>query len=150
MESPCLYSTIISLEHSSPEEETFSKFEQRTMKQWPGGDRSTLHTKPRYDTKNNLTCHTLDFECLVWDRYRCYGGSWFNHVLEWWEAARADPDHVLFLRYEDMLKTPEEHIRKIADFVGIPHTPDVIAKASRERRATQRSLVKRIMRVLGA
>lgn len=61
-------------------------------------------------------------------QYRCYGGSWFNHILEWWEAAQADPDHVLFLRYEDMLKTPEEHIRKIADFTGIPHTPDIISK----------------------
>lgn len=60
--------------------------------------------------------------------YRCYGGSWFNHVLEWWEAAQADPDHILFLRYEDMLKTPEENIRKIADFAGIPHTPDIISK----------------------
>ncbi|CAM9593461.1 unnamed protein product [Ectocarpus sp. 12 AP-2014] len=59
---------------------------------------------------------------------RCQNGSWFNHVLEWWEAAQADPEHVLFLHYENMLKEPEENIRKIADFAGIEHTPETIAK----------------------
>ncbi|CAM9357066.1 unnamed protein product [Ascophyllum nodosum] len=81
--------------------------------------------KPEHGFRGNLR---YMIRCFA--QGRCYGGSWFNHVLEWWEAARADPDHVLFLRYEDMLKTPEEHIRKIADFVGIPHTPDVIAKTT--------------------
>ena len=31
-----------------------------------------------------------------------YGGSWFDHVLSWWEN-RADP-RFLFLKYEDMKK----------------------------------------------
>lgn len=55
---------------------------------------------------------------------------WFNHILEWWEAANADPEHVLFIKYESMLAAPEEHIRKIADFVGINHTPEIIEKVS--------------------
>ncbi|CAM9568921.1 unnamed protein product [Ectocarpus fasciculatus] len=59
---------------------------------------------------------------------RCQNGSWFNHVLEWWEAAQADPEHVLFLHYENMVKEPEENIRKIADFAGIEYTPETIAK----------------------
>lgn len=59
---------------------------------------------------------------------RCQNGSWFNHVLEWWEAAQADPEHVLFLHYESMLKEPEENIRKITDFAGIEYTPETIAK----------------------
>lgn len=49
-------------------------------------------------------------------------------MLEWWEAAQADPEHVLFLHYESMLKEPEENIRKIADFAGIEYTPETIAK----------------------
>lgn len=49
-------------------------------------------------------------------------------MLEWWEAAKADPEHVLFLHYEAMIKNPEEHIRKIAEFAGIEHTPEIIAK----------------------
>ncbi|CAM9660288.1 unnamed protein product [Ectocarpus sp. 12 AP-2014] len=56
-------------------------------------------------------------------------GPWFDHVLEWWEAANADPEHILFLHYEAMLAEPQEHIRKIADFAGINYTPDILAKA---------------------
>jgi len=49
-------------------------------------------------------------------------------VLEWWEAAQADPEHVLFLRYEDIMKNPRENIKKIADFAGIEYTPEIIEK----------------------
>ena len=49
-------------------------------------------------------------------------------MLEWWEAAKADPEHVLFLHYEAMLSEPEVHIRKIAEFAEIDHTPEIIAK----------------------
>lgn len=49
-------------------------------------------------------------------------------MLEWWEAAKADPDHVLFLHYEAIVSDPEAHIRKIADFAGIEHTDKTIAK----------------------
>lgn len=61
---------------------------------------------------------------------RCNNGSWFNHVLEWWEAANADPEHVLFLTYEQMLADTQEQIRKIAEFAGIDCTAETIAKAS--------------------
>ncbi|CAN0439020.1 unnamed protein product, partial [Laminaria digitata] len=56
-------------------------------------------------------------------------GSWFNHVLEWWEAAQADPEHVLFLTYEQMLADPQEQIRKIAGFASINCTEETLAKA---------------------
>ncbi|CAN0436574.1 unnamed protein product [Pylaiella littoralis] len=68
--------------------------------------------------------------CFVQGRRVCENGSWFNHVLEWWEAAKADPEHVLFLHYESMLENPEEHIRMIAEFAGIEHTPEIIAKTA--------------------
>eukprot|EP00904_Undaria_pinnatifida_P003267 jgi/Undpi1/12941/HiC_scaffold_7.g02607.m1 len=70
------------------------------------------------------------FNCFV--RGRCTNGSWFKHVLEWWKAAKADPEHVMFLHYEDMLAYPEEHIRKIADFTGIDCTSDIISKTAKE------------------
>ena len=60
---------------------------------------------------------------------RCENGSWFNHVLEWWEAAKADPEHVMFLCYENMLAEPQEHIQKIAEFMGLECTPEILAKA---------------------
>lgn len=61
---------------------------------------------------------------------RHMNGPWFDHVLEWWEAANADPEHILFLHYEAMLAAPQEHIRKIADFASIDHTPEILEKAS--------------------
>lgn len=61
---------------------------------------------------------------------RCENGSWFDHVLEWYEASKADPEHVMFLRYEDMLANPAAHIKKIADFVDIETTPEIIEKVS--------------------
>lgn len=59
---------------------------------------------------------------------RCENGSWFNHVLEWWEAAKVDPEHVLFLHYEAMLSEPEAHIRIVAEFAGVDHTPEIVAE----------------------
>lgn len=59
---------------------------------------------------------------------RCENGSWFDHVLEWHEASKADPEHVLFLRYEDMLTDRAGTIKQIADFVEIETTPEIIDK----------------------
>lgn len=59
---------------------------------------------------------------------KCENGSWFDHVLEWYEASKADPEHVMFLRYEDVLAEPLTHIEKIAKFVGIEATPEIIEK----------------------
>lgn len=50
--------------------------------------------------------------------------------MEWWEAAKADPEHVMFMTYEMMLEQPEEQIVKIADFLGIEHTPEIVAKVN--------------------
>ncbi|CAM9881690.1 unnamed protein product [Ectocarpus sp. 6 AP-2014] len=56
-------------------------------------------------------------------------GPWFDHVLEWREAADADPEHIMFFHYKAMLAEPQEHIRKIVEFSGINYTPDILAKA---------------------
>lgn len=56
-------------------------------------------------------------------------------MLEWYEASKADPEHVMFLRYEDMLADPAAHIKKIADFVDIETTPEIIEKVRERARA---------------
>ena len=49
-------------------------------------------------------------------------------MLDWYEASKADPEHVMFLRYEDLLADPPASVKKIADFVGIETTPEIIEK----------------------
>ncbi|XP_072454819.1 sulfotransferase 1A1-like [Notamacropus eugenii] len=51
-------------------------------------------------------------------------GSWYQHVLEWWELTKRHP--VLYLFYEDIKKDPRKEIQKIAEFVGRPLPEDVL------------------------
>lgn len=49
-------------------------------------------------------------------------------MLEWYEASKADPEHIMFLRYEDLLADPPASVKKIADFVGLETTPEIVKK----------------------
>ncbi|XP_074053431.1 sulfotransferase 1A1-like [Macrotis lagotis] len=79
-------------------------------------------------------------------------GSWYQHVLEWWELRKRHP--VLYLFYEDMKKDPKKEIQKIIDFVGRPLPENILDqivqqtsfKAMRENPMTNYStLPKQIM-----
>eukprot|EP00611_Tribonema_gayanum_P029045 TRINITY_DN7662_c0_g3_i6.p4 TRINITY_DN7662_c0_g3~~TRINITY_DN7662_c0_g3_i6.p4 ORF type:complete len:179 (-),score=68.03 TRINITY_DN7662_c0_g3_i6:222-758(-) len=56
----------------------------------------------------------------------CENGDWFKHVLEWWAEAKKDPEHVLFLKYEDLIAEPLRGVRSIAQFLGLPHADGVL------------------------
>uniref|UniRef100_A0A7N4PLU3 Sulfotransferase n=1 Tax=Sarcophilus harrisii TaxID=9305 RepID=A0A7N4PLU3_SARHA len=51
-------------------------------------------------------------------------GSWYQHVVEWWELSKRHP--VLYLFFEDVKKDPKKEIQKIAEFMGRPLPEDVI------------------------
>ncbi|MFQ6623636.1 hypothetical protein Gotur_003782, partial [Gossypium turneri] len=52
-----------------------------------------------------------------------YGPFW-DHVLGYWKASVESPKKVLFLKYEDVKKEPLGCVRKVAEFLGVPFTPE--------------------------
>ena len=52
------------------------------------------------------------------------GEGYWSHLLSWW-AVRDRPD-VLLLSYRKMVADPAGHIRRVADFAGIPHDDELL------------------------
>ncbi|MFS7993544.1 putative aromatic desulfoglucosinolate sulfotransferase [Helianthus anomalus] len=48
-----------------------------------------------------------------------YGPYW-DHVLGFWKVAHESPDKILFFKYEDIKSDPEAHVKKLAEFMGVP------------------------------
>ncbi|XP_069840544.1 sulfotransferase 1C1-like isoform X2 [Dendropsophus ebraccatus] len=69
----------------------------------------------------------------TWDEYvvkflkgEMAWGSWFSHVLGWWNAR--DKHDILYLFYEDMKEDPKREIRKVMKFLGKDLSEDVVEK----------------------
>jgi hypothetical protein len=46
-------------------------------------------------------------------------GSYFDHVLPWWEASQRQRENILFLKYEDMKRDLTATVTRIAEFIGV-------------------------------
>jgi len=55
-------------------------------------------------------------------------GTWGENVASWIYARSARPGFLL-LRYEDMKARPEQELKRIAEFLGIPASPELVRTA---------------------
>ncbi|KAL7124678.1 hypothetical protein ABFS83_14G064400 [Erythranthe nasuta] len=51
-------------------------------------------------------------------------GPFYEHIIGYWDAHLKNPDKVLFLKYEDLKDNIGLHVRKIAEFMGCPFSPE--------------------------
>ncbi|KAL0407851.1 UNVERIFIED_CONTAM: Cytosolic sulfotransferase 14 [Sesamum radiatum] len=52
-----------------------------------------------------------------------YGPFW-DHMLGYWNAHLKNPERMLFLKYEDLKEDILSNVKKIAEFMGLPFSPE--------------------------
>ena len=51
-------------------------------------------------------------------------GPYWDHVLGYWRMSWEKPEKVLFLKYEDLKEDIITHVKRIADFLGVPFSEE--------------------------
>ncbi|KAF2620867.1 hypothetical protein F2Q68_00040753 [Brassica cretica] len=51
-------------------------------------------------------------------------GPFWEHVLSYWRGSLEDPEHVLFMRYEELKSEPSTQVKRLAEFLGCPFTKE--------------------------
>ncbi|XP_020890702.1 LOW QUALITY PROTEIN: cytosolic sulfotransferase 1 [Arabidopsis lyrata subsp. lyrata] len=59
-----------------------------------------------------------------------YYGPFWEHLLSYWRESLENPNHVLFMRYEEMKAKPRDQIKRLADFLDCPFTKEEEEKGS--------------------
>jgi hypothetical protein len=72
--------------------------------------------------------YTGSFEkfCEIFLAGKAENGDWFRHVLDWYHKCQTFPDTHLFLQYEDIFDHPRAAVERIAAFLGIAVTPEIV------------------------
>ncbi|KAL6190191.1 hypothetical protein ACLB2K_036589 [Fragaria x ananassa] len=52
-----------------------------------------------------------------------YGPFW-DHVLGYWKESLVRPETVFFVKYEEIKEKPDLHLRRLAEFLGCPFSPE--------------------------
>ncbi|PRQ20915.1 putative flavonol 3-sulfotransferase [Rosa chinensis] len=61
-------------------------------------------------------------------QYFCRGvspfGPFWDHVSGYWKGSLERPETVFFIKYEEMKEQPGLHLRRLAEFLGCPFSPE--------------------------
>ncbi|KAG2251993.1 hypothetical protein Bca52824_082129 [Brassica carinata] len=53
-----------------------------------------------------------------------YFGPFWDSVLSYWRGSLEDPEHVLFMKYEDLKAEPCAQVMRLAEFLGCPFSQE--------------------------
>ncbi|KAJ0088400.1 hypothetical protein Patl1_32755 [Pistacia atlantica] len=59
---------------------------------------------------------TFELFCKGFSDY----GPYWDHLLGYWKASLEQPEKILFLKYEDLIKDTSFYVKKMAEFMGYP------------------------------
>src|SRR5215218_719242 len=120
---------------------------------------AAAHGKPRWGDKTPHYVHHVDHLLRVFPRARFvvlvrdgrdvalslrrmpFGPNNAWAAAQWWargiraglHAVEAHPEHVMTVRYEDLVAAPEEHVRAVCAFAGLRFEPDMLALERADR-----------------
>ncbi|MEX0618422.1 MAG: sulfotransferase domain-containing protein [Pseudohongiellaceae bacterium] len=101
--SPCKYIYIA----RNPKDVCVSYFHFESGKAWSGNYSGSWE-------------HWLD----LFTRGQVQRGSWFDHVLSWWQ--HRDAENLLFLRYEDLKRDFDGQLARMLEFLGYEVSTEVL------------------------
>uniref|UniRef100_A0ACD5V2K0 Uncharacterized protein n=1 Tax=Avena sativa TaxID=4498 RepID=A0ACD5V2K0_AVESA len=82
---------------------------------------SRLHFENSFTKASNISMdNAFSMFC---EGFSPYGPLW-DHCREYWEASLVRPNHIIFLKYEEIKADPVQVVRKLATFLGIPLTQE--------------------------
>ncbi|CAN7014576.1 unnamed protein product [Brassica rapa subsp. trilocularis] len=51
-------------------------------------------------------------------------GPFWDHILSYWKANLENPNHVLFMKYDEVKTDPHSQLKKLAEFLGCPFSEE--------------------------
>ncbi|KAL3511006.1 hypothetical protein ACH5RR_030407 [Cinchona calisaya] len=69
---------------------------------------------------NHLGPNSLEEAFEMFCRGVSIFGPFWDHVLDYWKESKERPNKVLFLKYEEMREDPNFHVKRLAEFFGVP------------------------------
>jgi hypothetical protein len=76
----------------------------------------------------SIGIHSLEDSFDMFCRGVSSFGPYWDHVLGYWKKSLEKPQKVLFLKYEEMKEQPIPNLRRLAEFLGCPFSPEEKAK----------------------
>ena len=67
-----------------------------------------------------------DFFTDLYEKDKLFYGNNLDHVVEWWNVRDEHKDHILYVKYEDMIKDPRAILTQVASFLNKDLSEEVV------------------------